>query len=430
MVINRADLPVHLGVSLGPDRSQALVVQHRTVLGSVSVAGSDPAALLSRIQPAHRARARSVTIDISRLLLAPVLHRPGELSSVAMIRVLPRAATDPALGRHPADVIERLVTRRFTIPGGHDLFGRELRPLDRQALRAVCHEIERDGTRCIAVVAAGSQAQPRHEREVADGLQSVLPDARISVAYDFGGLGLTPREATVVLNSALSDAAEDILDACENAVRQWTPGTPLQVGRGDGGWADAARMRTLPVLGLGAADALQLLGAATLAGMDDCRVLLDLPSGRVVGDVRHRLVAVRPYALRGLGTELVVPTAALTGADGVQRTSDPMTWRSGDVPLVEADRDPDDLTCIGAAVSRPTAWLDEIAFIESTTELEGIRRDAQARATAIVTANGANPGTADIVEMSTVAVPYSPSGTVRVRVRVAGAPDVRSRLDS
>ena len=53
----------------------------------------------------------------------------------------------------------------------------------------------------------------------------------------------------------------------------------------------------------------------------------------------------------------------------------------------------------------------------------GVRRDAEERATAIVMANGAAPGTACLAEVSTVAVPYSPSGTVRIRVRVAGAPD-------
>jgi hypothetical protein len=422
--------PAHIGISLGSHRSQALVIRDRTVLGAVSVDGSDPHELLSRIRPAHRAQARSVTIDISRLLLEPILHQPGRLSSVTVVRVLPRAATDPALGRHPADVVERLVVRRFTVPGGHDLFGRELVPLDRRALREVCREIGRDRTRRIAIVAAGSQAQPRHEREVADALQSVLPDARISVAYDFGGLGMTPREATVVLNAALSDVAEEVLDACTAAVHRYTRGIAPQVGRGDGGWADASRMRTLPVLGLGARDALQLLGAASLADEDDCRVLLERPSDPVVGDVRHRLVAVRPYTLRELGTELVVPTAALTDADGVRNLLDSAAHRPGDIPLVRADRDPDELACAGAAVSRPTAWLDEIAFIESTAELERIRRDAQARATAIFTANGAIPGTADIVETSTVAVPYSPSGTVRVRVRVAGAPDARSRLGS
>jgi hypothetical protein len=39
-------------------------------------------------------------------------------------------------------------------------------------------------------------------------------------------------------------------------------------------------------------------------------------------------------------------------------------------------------------------------------------------------ANGAAPGTTYLVESSSVAVPYSPSGTVRIRVRVAGASDV------
>jgi hypothetical protein len=38
-------------------------------------------------------------------------------------------------------------------------------------------------------------------------------------------------------------------------------------------------------------------------------------------------------------------------------------------------------------------------------------------------ANGAAPGSTRVAEVSTVAVPYSPSGTIRIRVRVAGSPD-------
>ncbi|SFI60141.1 MULTISPECIES: hydantoinase/oxoprolinase N-terminal domain-containing protein [Amycolatopsis] len=395
-------MAVRIGVSLGPGRSSAVTVQDGTVLGQL--AGSDPAKLLAEVA---RTGSTGLVIDVSRLLADHVLHRHEELSPVAMIRVLPRAATDPALGRHPDDVVERLVTRRYTVPGGHDLFGRELRPIDRGALRAVCQEIQDSPARDIAVVASGSPAQPRHEREVADALQAAMPDARISVAYEFGGQGLAAREATVVLNAALSGAGGRILDACERGAR----GTPFQIARGDGGWVSPSRFRTLPVLGIGAADALQLQGAASLAGAEDCRVLLDRVPEPMVGDVRNGLAAVRPQTVAELGTVLVVPTAALTRA-GASRASD--------IALVKAERPADELTCVGAAVSRPMAWLDEIAFIESTAELEGIRRDAHARATAIATANGATPGSADVVEMSTVAVPYSPSGTVRVRVRVAG----------
>jgi hypothetical protein len=406
------DSPVHVGVSLGPDVSHTVAVRGRTVLAAVSSDGPDPAEPLSRVVRSVDDVPAGVVVDISRLLLERILRRPSELSSVSMIRIVPRPASDPALGRHPADVVERLIARRYTIPGGHDLFGHELRPIDRTAIRQVCDAIATDPARCIAIVAAGSPAQPRHEREVADAVQSAMPDARISVAYEFGGQGLVAREATVVLNAALSTAVEDILDGCAHAVRRAASGAPFHVARGDGGWTSESRMRSLPVMALGAADALPLLGAAHLAGERDCRVLLDSR----VGDVRHGLVAVRPQAPRDLGALLVVPTATLT----IRRHAD-------DVPLVVPDRDAGELACVGAAVTRPTAWLDEIAFIESTAELEGIRRDLAARATAIATANGAAPGTADIVEMSTVAMPYSPSGTVRMRVRVAGSADALVR---
>ncbi|MFD1656492.1 hydantoinase/oxoprolinase N-terminal domain-containing protein [Pseudonocardia alaniniphila] len=413
----RAAPPALVGVSLGPARSHAVVIQNRSVITSLSVAGPDPAELFARIASELRLPVAGVVVDIGRLLLERILRQPAELSAVAMIRVVPRAASDPALGRHPDDVLERLITQRFTVPGGHDLFGHELRPLDREALGAVCREIAAHPTRCVAVVAAGAGTQPRHEREVADAVQAAVPDARISAAHEFGGQGLAAREATVVLNAALAVAAQDVLDRCERAAQRAMPGVPLHIARGDGGWNSASRLRVLPVLGLGATDALQLRGAAEVAG-GDCRVLLRRTPHPVVGDVRRGLVAVRPQVLRELDTALVVPTATLARSG-----PDPGAGPAGDVPLVVADGDSDELACIGAAVSRPTAWLDEIAFIESTARLDGVRRDAEARATAIATANGAAPGTADIVEVSTVAVPYSPSGTVRIRVRVAGAPD-------
>lgn len=397
-----------IGVSLGPERSHAAVVRGREVLASLSVDGPDPAALLPRALAACDGEPGGVVIDMSRLLLARVLREHTSLSPVAVVRIVPRPASDPALGRHPDDVVERLVDVRYTVPGGYDLFGHELRPLDRSALAGVRTSLDHDQ---VAVVATGSPAQSGHEREVADALLAARPTASISAAHEFGGLGMGAREATVVLNSALSAAAEDIVDRCEQAARD----TPFHVARGDGGWVSASRLRTLPVLGLGAADALRLTGAAALAGERDCRVLLDRPHP-VVGEVRHGLAAVRPQTLPDLGTALVVPTAELTRAN-------PATPDT--VPVVKADRDPDELTCVGAAVSRPAAWLDEIAFVSSTAQLAYVRQDAQARATAIATTNGAAPGSAVTVESSAVAIAYAPSGTVRIRVRVVGAPEAR-----
>lgn len=423
----QAGVPAYAGISLQPERAFGVVVQGDSVLPIEPVAAcpSDFRQLLRAVVAASApGMLKAVTVDMSRLLLASVLRPTSEMPRVAAIRIVPRAASDPALARSPAELIERLVTERFTVAGGHDLLGNELCPLDRSALAGVCDRLRLDGTTHVAVVAAGSQAQQQHEREVADAIQAVLPDARISAAGDFGGQGLVAREATVVLNCALDTLAGRIAGRWQRALADSAPGTALRFARGDGGHSSAVHTRALPAVTLGADDALQLCGAAHLAHTVDCRVVLPRPGGMIAGDVRHGLAVVRPGELAGIGTELVVPTAVLAPDPGVPY--DRGDHQVDESPVVRPHTDVAQLACVGAAVSKPMAWLDEVAFIGSAAELHRVRRDAEERATAIVMANGAAPGTAYLAEASTVAVPYSPSGMVRIRVRVAGAPDTEA----
>ncbi|GAA0462799.1 hypothetical protein Ade02nite_29400 [Paractinoplanes deccanensis] len=410
-----------IGVSLRPERAYAAVVHGATAVPVEPVAPARNDAdgvIAAAVAEARRAApqgADAVTVDIAPVLLDALLRPDSEIPPVAVVRVVPRAATDPVLAQSPAAAVERRVAGRWTVGGGHDLLGNELRPLDRPGLARIAAELAATGIRHVAVVAAGSQARPAHEREVADAIQAAVPGARISVASDYGGQGLTAREATVVLDCALTPLAERLLDRCERTLARLPGDVRLRVARGDGGYSTPSRIRVTPVMAFGATDALELCGAAHLAGLDDCRVLLDRDGSPAAGEVRHRLAVVRLAEQPQLGTELVVPTAALT--------PEPPGSRGGDVPVIRAPHDQRLLACVGAAIARPASWLDEVAFIESADELERVRRDAEERATAMVMANGAAPGTTHIAEISTVAVPYSPSGTVRIRVRVAGAPD-------
>lgn len=423
----RASGPAYAGISLQLGGAHAVVLRDQRVEISESVPSTpdDAAELLKKISAVSGGALEAVTVDLSQVLLDAVLHGGMELPHVAVIRIVPVAASDPALARSPAHLVEQLIAHRFTVAGGHDLLGHELCPLDRDGLREVSAWLAAAGVRDVAIVGAGSQASPLHEREVANAVQREVPQARISVASDFGGQGLVAREATVTLDCALGPLTEQLLSHWENALARWAPGVPLRVARGDGGYSTSSRVRALPVVSLGAADAMQLAGAAHLARTTDCRVLLPRPSGQVAGDVRNGLVAIRSGQLAGFGVELVVPTAVLTpdrgdgSGDGLGRLTD--------VPIVLADRDPEELACVGAAVSRPTSWLDEFAFIESAAELDRVREEAQERTNAIVVANGAAPGSAYVAEVSTVAVPYSPPGTVRIRVRVTGEPDTDPR---
>ncbi|MFG2040535.1 hydantoinase/oxoprolinase N-terminal domain-containing protein [Dactylosporangium sp. NPDC048998] len=417
----------HVGVSVHPSRSYAVVVHGSTV---VPVEPAAPArtdldgTIASAVNVAFGMAAGgpdAVTVDISPTLLDAVMRQESELPQVAVVRIVPRAATDPALARSPAAVVERRVAARFTVAGGHDLLGNELCPLDRGQLAAVCAELAAGTIRHVAIVAAGSQARPAHERDVADAIQAAVPGARISVASEYGGQGLVAREATVVLDCALAVLSEQLVDRCERTLSRLPGEIHLRVARGDGGYSTPSRILAMPVVAFGAAEALELCGAAYLENLEDCRVLLSRGGAQVAGEVRHGLALVSPAQPAGIGTELVVPTAVL--APEPDLTLNGVPSRVTDVPVVRAGHEPQLLACIGAAISQPTGWLDEVAFIESAARLESVRRDAEERATAFVMANGAAPGTAYFAEVSTVAVPYSPSGTVRIRVRVAGAPD-------
>ncbi len=424
-----------VGLSLEPGVGHGLVVRADATTEVVRRSGPRCAAsvlaacldacLIGGVAP------RSIAVDVSRVLEDLVTADPRRLTPVALVRVVPRAPSDPALARHPSVVIERLVDHRAVVPGGHDLLGRELCPLDRAALAEASAGLAAVRPASVAVIGAGSQRQPRHEREVADALQAALPDARIAVANEFGGHGLAARETTVVLDAALVTAVDGVLAELEEVLAARGVDVPLRVARGDGGWVSAEKARDHPVLVVGAWEGLQVLGAAHLAGVASGRVLLPAARGHRVGGVLNHLVVVRAHALGGTATELLVPTAALgeTGADppGVSPVHPHAERDAGGLlaaeDVVVADRPPDELACTGVAVTRPMSWLDEIVLIESADQLEEIRRDAVARATALVMANGAEPGEPPVVEVSTVALPYSRSGMVRLRVRVAGHGD-------
>jgi hypothetical protein len=407
-------------VVLHPGRTQAVVVRDGS-FAPVEPAAPGRTELESVLAGAAVGAApESVTVDISPLLLDAVLNA-RDLPQVAVVRVVARAAAPPRQARSTAALVERLVAGRFTVAGGHDLLGNELCPLDNAGLAEVGEQLAASGIRHVAIVSSGSQARPAHERDVADAVQAAVPGARIAIASEYGGQGLAAREATVVLDCALSTLAEQLLDRCEQTLRRLPGNIGLRVARGDGGYSTASRIRAMPVVALGATDALELCGAAFLAGERDCRVLLPRPGGQLAGEVRHGIALVSPADLAGIGTELTVPTAVLVPEP--ESGEDERLHRLADQPVVRPQHDAGTLACVGAAVSRPAAWLDEVAYIESAHQLDTVRRDAVERATAIVMANGAAPGSAFLTDISTVAMPYSPSGTVRIRVRVTGDPD-------
>ncbi|MFI2027813.1 hydantoinase/oxoprolinase N-terminal domain-containing protein [Streptomyces buecherae] len=444
--------------------------------------------VLAEVCGAHAAAVRHVTFDVGPALMAAVREPadgPGHgvdegaarTVPVVAVRIAPRPARHPALARHPSAPIAGLVARSVTLPGGHDLLGRELAALDEARVGELARELAATGVRAVAVAGCGSLAAPAHERTVGERLLAAVPGLQISLSHEFGGQDLAGREASAVLNAALADVAEEVLGACEAAAGRVVPRAQHGVARGDGGRTPLARARTLPVVAVGAAEAAALLGAARLAGRERCRVLLPGPEGALLGEVRNGVPLVRPGRVPGWGVRLSVPMAILSakgtaldgaggGADsadaGAEAGAEAGDGDGGEPPLVVvaagdghpahpapaagpgaatgpvsgaepsavhrvAGRDgrvslspPADLALIGTALCPPMAWVDEVVQVKDARELAAVRRDAEQRTIAMVTAQGAAPGSARLVETTVVALPFSPAGTMRVHLRAVG----------
>ncbi|MBW4718843.1 hypothetical protein [Saccharothrix obliqua] len=407
---------MRIGVRLTPDLAHGALVAGGALVASRS---GEPRELLTRL--ASGSRVDTVTWDVSAVLDASLGSVTGR---VAAVRVLPGVARGTALGGHPSPLVRSLVGWRGHVTGGHDLFGAELAPLalDDQAAELAAA----GGLDTLVVTATGAVGRADHEREVAARVLAHRPGLRLCLSYEVGGPGLLEREAAAVLNAALLDVADDLVDRCAAA----TAALPGEVGcgfvTGEGGRVSAERLRSLPVLALGADDATRLSGAAVLGGATDALVVL---VGRevVVGHVRDGLPHVEPDLVGPHGVRLAAPRPVLSrtpvepaGHDHVVVALLDGAEDVGDLAgtLVRPDAD---LGAVGAACARAGAWLDVVATADTADELDQLRERVRQRALTVVATSGSEPGAARVVADTARPVAYLRSGVYRLHVRATGA---------
>ncbi|MFD0473690.1 hypothetical protein ACFQ0B_39600 [Nonomuraea thailandensis] len=144
--------------------------------------------------------ARGAARNASRACVAADLGG-ARTAPVAAIRVggpCPEAL-GPVVGSGVATIVR----------GGHSVTGRPLAPLDTGAVRrfaATCGLVD------FAVTATGSPMLADHELEVAAIVAAEVPQARITLSYEFGYPGLREREADAIRNAALGPEAGRIAD--------------------------------------------------------------------------------------------------------------------------------------------------------------------------------------------------------------------------
>ncbi len=365
-----------------------------------------------------------ITADVGRVLAA------RKLASVIAIRISPRPPADAFHVSGLPALVEPVVARTVHVGGGHDLRGRALAPLGLGAFLAELPDILSGDVRNVAITSVGSTASKDHETRIADAILSNDSEMRISISSDFYSTVFRDRDYTAILNSALMETGEDLAATLEAAGRRHFPSATMSFAKNDGGRAPLARLAVIPVHGLRPEPAIQILGAATLAGALDGEVVLCTDSGVSVGQIRGGVPATRSLIRQGYEASLasnaavvepytadhpVRPAVPSVVADLRSARETPLPF--GLVPTLVAAHD---AAQVGSAVAPLTAWIDRLETVSGRADLQLVQRRAEEDAESAAVQLGASPGLTRIIESNVYAMPYGNPGIVRIRVQAAG----------
>jgi hypothetical protein len=374
-----------------------------------------------------------ITADVGRVLAARKLAR------VIAIRISPRPPADAFHASALPDLVEPAVARTVHVRGGHDLRGRPLAPLGLEAFAAALPETLSGNVRNVAITSVGSTASKDHETRIADAILSVNSDMRISISSDFYSSVFRDRDYTAILNSAMMDTAEELAAMLEEAGRRHFPAAAMWFAKNDGGRAPLGRLAVIPIQGLRPEPAMQILGAATLAGVRDGEIVMCTDTGVSVGQVRGGLPATRSLIRQGYEAGLASNAAVMEPytADHPIRPEIPSVIadlrrdRQAPLPfgLVPTMATAHDAAQLGSAVAPVTAWIDRLESVSGREDLHRVQGRAEEDAESVAVQLGARPGQTRIVESNVYAMPYGNPGIVRIRVQAAGESPGNSRKD-
>lgn len=270
---------LRLGVDVGGTNTDAVVVD-----GSGRVLAWHKVPTTPDPMDGIRAAMQSVLPDVDRTAIAQVMlgtthpanaiiQRQG-LDRVGILRLAAPSSYSVRPGAAwPAELVAAILGPTAIIHGGFEYDGREIAPLDEDAVRRFAGECA--GTvRAIAVSCAFSPASFDHEDRAATILAAELGDSvAVTKSHEIGSLGLLEREDAAALNASLLDVSRAVVDGLQQALIDNGLEVVSYLTQNDGTLMTAEQAVKYPVLTLASGPTNSMRGASALAGLSDALVI-------------------------------------------------------------------------------------------------------------------------------------------------------------
>ena len=271
---------MRIGIDVGGTHTDAVLMHDDEVIASTKTLTSrdvtsgilDALETILSARSVNEASIEAVMLGTTQFTNAVVERR--ELSEVAAIRIgLPSGDGLPPKIGWPEDIKNRLGDHTYMIRGGYLYDGRPLASLIDAEVDAVIRDLKHKRIRAVAISSAFSPMIPEPEFQVAKKIRTAIPDIRITLSHKIGRLGILERENAALLNSALLEFADSVVDSFAEALTKRGLNCQFFVSQNDGTLMDAEFVRNFPALTFASGPTNSLRGASRLTDLDNAIVV-------------------------------------------------------------------------------------------------------------------------------------------------------------
>lgn len=270
-------MTVRIGIDVGGTNTDAvlLIGDHR-ILASVKRPTtpdieSGVAAAIEAVLAGHDPSTVQLAMLGTTQCTNAIVERRG-LRSVGVLRLgAPATTAIPPLSDWPDDLREVVLADSRIVGGGHHYDGREIAPLDREAVRLAARDW-RGVVGAIAVTGVFSPANPEHEVQAAALLRELV-DVPVSLSHEIGSIGLLERENAAVMNASLTGVAERATRGFVQALRSSGVTAATYLSQNDGTLMTLQQAADYPVLTVASGPTNSLRGGALLSGRSEAIVI-------------------------------------------------------------------------------------------------------------------------------------------------------------
>ena len=269
-----------IGIDVGGTNTDAVLMNGDEVVHAVKTATSADVmagvlAVLRQVisgSGVHAADLRAVMIGTTHFTNAIVERRA--LARVGVIRLaLPATQSLPPLSGWPEDIAAAVRADAHVVSGGFEFDGREIASVVPAEIQAAAESFAARKIRHVAISGVFSLINDAQERHAAQVLRDALPGVRITLSSEVGRIGLLERENAAILNAALGDLGQAIMDAFTSAVAQAGIAAPFFLTQNDGTLMSAERAARFPILTVASGPTNSMRGAAFLSKEPDAIVV-------------------------------------------------------------------------------------------------------------------------------------------------------------